>query len=369
MFFQLLYIHLFRPFLKYSPENSPLPANVSPRKLCTQAAAMISKLLRLYKRSHGLRQICNVCVYIAHSACTIHLLNLPEKNAKRDIIHGIKHLEEIAESWLCARRTLCILSVLAKRWKVDLPEEAAVVLLRTDAKFGPWSPTSTPKAVHHPSAQNQDQQSPTQVASPSLQPYSMSIAEVTTPYFPSAASPTSTTSTYPMSETHSVPPMDTSGLTFAQFQRHASDSLSHPTPNPAIYAPTTPASNHAQQSIDGQSTASASPSQLFGGADQLMRDGQDWIFRDQSQLASGFDNWTTNLDDVASWFTNTVPGTYPAAPNQNVLATDMNGGPVGSTYASALNASMANATTNAPGRMMGMDGLQGFTYDEHSWYQ
>jgi hypothetical protein len=111
MFFQLLYIHLFRPFLKYNPNNSPLPAHVSPRKLCTQAAAMISKLLRLYKRSHGLRQICNICVYIAHSACTIHLLNLPEKNAKRDIIHGVKHLEEIAEGWLCARRTLGILSV------------------------------------------------------------------------------------------------------------------------------------------------------------------------------------------------------------------------------------------------------------------
>jgi hypothetical protein len=132
MFFQLLYIHLFRPFLKYNPNNSPLPAHVSPRKLCTQAAAMISKLLRLYKRSHGLRQICNICVYIAHSACTIHLLNLPEKNAKRDIIHGVKHLEEIAEGWICARRTLGILSVLAKRWKVELPEEADAVLQRTE---------------------------------------------------------------------------------------------------------------------------------------------------------------------------------------------------------------------------------------------
>lgn len=62
MFFQLLYIHLFRPFLKYSQQTSPLPPNVSPRRLCTQAAAMISKLMRLYRRSHGLRQICNVAV-------------------------------------------------------------------------------------------------------------------------------------------------------------------------------------------------------------------------------------------------------------------------------------------------------------------
>ncbi len=127
MFFQLLFIHLFRPFLKYTQQTSPLPQNVSPRKLCTQAAGMISKLMRLYKRSHGLRQICNITVYIVHSACTIHLLNLPEKNARRDIVHGVKHLEEIAEGWLCARRTLGILSVLARKWNVELPEEAATV--------------------------------------------------------------------------------------------------------------------------------------------------------------------------------------------------------------------------------------------------
>ena len=50
--------------------------------------------MRLYKRSHGLRQICNIAVYILHTACTIHLLNLPDKNARRDITHGVKHLEE-----------------------------------------------------------------------------------------------------------------------------------------------------------------------------------------------------------------------------------------------------------------------------------
>lgn len=95
---------------------------------------------------HGLRQICNIAVYIVHSACTIHLLNLPDKNARRDIVHGVKHLEEIAEGWLCARRTLSILSMLARKWKVDLPDEAAAVLARTDSRFGRYaseSPSST----------------------------------------------------------------------------------------------------------------------------------------------------------------------------------------------------------------------------------
>ena len=116
---------------------SPLPSHVSPRKLCTQAAAGILKLFRIYKRTYGLRQICNITVYICHTACTIHLLNLPDKNASRDFIHGLKHLEEIAESWLCARRTLSMLHTVAKRWNIDLPYEAETLLARTDDKYGP----------------------------------------------------------------------------------------------------------------------------------------------------------------------------------------------------------------------------------------
>lgn len=125
--------------------------------------------MRLYKRTYGLRQICNIAVYIVHSACTIHLLNLPladaesecaldkggdgedgkekatsaseqvGKAARRDIVHGVRQLEEIAEDWLCSRRTLSILSVLARKWKIGLPEEARLVLERTDKKYGTFS--------------------------------------------------------------------------------------------------------------------------------------------------------------------------------------------------------------------------------------
>lgn len=363
MFFQLLYIHLFRPFLKYNPDNSPLPPNVSPRKQCTQAAAMISKLLRLYKRSHGLRQICNICVYIAHSACTIHLLNLPEKNAKRDIIHGIKHLEEIAEGWLCARRTLGILSVLTKRWKVDLPDEAAAVLARTDEKFGPWNEVSTPKAIRaEPAAATEHPQptSPSQPFSPSLQPYSLHIADVATPTFPTFPHPATSTSTtsyvsaLPPSRRNpsstSLPPTDLAHPTHthAQQQHHAS-------PHTTAHTPATPASSSHSHA------AGASPSQLFGGVDQLLREGQDWMVRDQSQLASGFDNWATqNLDEIASWF---------AAGGQ---VGGMNGGPVGGGYTGNGSGSGSGNGVSGGVSNMGVDpelnGLQGFTYDERSWY-
>lgn len=375
MFFQLLYIHLFRPFLKYNPNNSPLPAHVSPRKLCTQAAAMISKLLRLYKRSHGLRQICNICVYIAHSACTIHLLNLPEKNAKRDIIHGVKHLEEIAEGWICARRTLGILSVLAKRWKVELPEEAASVLSRTDQKYGPWNEVSTPKAApREPVPTIEQQTSPVDQLSPSLQPYTMNMANVATPqYLNRISNNNSSVSIDPLGrsfDVHSLPPSDANAMAYALSQHHRDQA----TPQTSSLNPATPASTQARQSIDGKSTAANSPSQLFGGVDQLMREGQDWIFRDQTQLASGFDNWNPqSIDDIASWFASTASPTngYTATTTNPVMGGEINGGPVGGVapngYANLNGNGNANPNLNGVAGMNGM-GMQGFTYDEQSWY-
>ncbi|KAL9120184.1 MAG: hypothetical protein Q9187_003263 [Circinaria calcarea] len=126
--------------------QSLLPADISPRKICIHAAAAISQLLRLYKRNYGLRRICDIAVYIAHSACTIHLLTLPEESARVNIIQGVRHLEDIAESWLCARRALHILNVLARQWKVALPEEAADVLNRADAELGFINPQG-PKSL------------------------------------------------------------------------------------------------------------------------------------------------------------------------------------------------------------------------------
>jgi hypothetical protein len=144
MFFHLQYIHLFKAFLKYTPATSPLPPHVSPWRMCGANAGAISKLMRLYKKLYDLRQICNIAVYMVQTACTIHILHLPEKTAKRDIIHGVKHLEEIAEDWLCARRALSTLSVLARKWNVELPEEAALVLQRTDEKYGTVSISDVP---------------------------------------------------------------------------------------------------------------------------------------------------------------------------------------------------------------------------------
>ncbi|KAI1431141.1 fungal-specific transcription factor domain-containing protein [Xylaria sp. CBS 124048] len=162
MFFHLQYIHLFRPFLRYTPKNSPLPLHVSPWRIYTANAGAISKLMRLYKKNYNLRQICNIAVYMLHSACTIHLLNLPERNARRDIIHGVKHLEEIAEDWRCGRRTLGIISALSRKWRVDLPDEAAQVLQRTDERWGMFNTSDIPSPESYPMTPLPDGSSPLQ---------------------------------------------------------------------------------------------------------------------------------------------------------------------------------------------------------------
>lgn len=87
------------------------------------------------------------------SACTIHLINLPTKAAKRDIVQGVKYLEEISSNWLCAKRALIVMQVMSRKYRIELPEEAEVVLSRIDTKgemFGyklEPSMSTTPKSA------------------------------------------------------------------------------------------------------------------------------------------------------------------------------------------------------------------------------
>lgn len=319
MFFHLLYIHLFRPFLKYNPSTSPLPAHVSPRKLCTQAAGSISKLMRLYKRIYGLRQICNIAVYIVHSACTIHLLNLPEKTAKRDIIHGVKHLEEIADDWLCARRTLSILSVLARKWNIDLPTEASAVLSRTDSRFGYFSTADvpSPKAEIIATTPSSSSSSPAHFQTPvNSQPilarsqtqlqqslYSYPL-DPEVPLTHSLISDISTQSLLPRLQNAVSPLSDhTDSISYSTTTNplHISPVSAYPLSrtiytNPAqSFAPsitnaTSTANNSPLTSGNRSANRNVSPSTLFGGVEQLVQS-QDWWLRDQASLAVGFENW------------------------------------------------------------------------------
>jgi hypothetical protein len=301
MFFHLLYIHLFRPFLKYHPSTSPLPSHVSPRKLSTQAACFISKLMRLYKRTYGLRQICNIAVYMVHSACTIHLLNLPEKTAKRDMVHGVKHLEEIAEDWLCARRTLSILSVLARKWKIELPEEASTVLARTDAKYGNFSTADVPSprsdiATPSPSAP---------VSSPQHTLHVQTPQKAHNQFYPTTGQNYAGSTTASMGNVGGMLNGAPNKIGRTLFSRVIVSKLASSLPPDSAFQIATPYQQRAQYIMPDSvpstlaqqqnvapaiSSAAPSPSMMFGGVDALV-ESQNWWLRDQASLAVGFENW------------------------------------------------------------------------------
>ena len=291
MFFQLLFIHLFRPFLKYKQATSPLPSHVSPRKILTHAASMISKLLRLYKRTYGLRQICNIVVYISHSACTVHLLNLPDKNAARDLVHGLKHLEEIGESWLCARRTLGILHTVAVRWNIELPEEADKTIQRAHERFGSLD---TPDRETTPKAESQ--MPPPTPMQPLPPPIAKPKAEPSVNHNLNSVNGVSSNGLYPVSAPLASP-MPTPDMP------RLDSIFSIPTPSSNGFNKKSRQQNYAmpqtQQEMWKTSQApqvqQTSPTMLFGGVDSLMQD-QEWWLRDSNQM---FANWNGMEQDAA----------------------------------------------------------------------
>ncbi|CAI7627405.1 unnamed protein product [Penicillium viridicatum] len=308
MLYQLQIIHLYRPFLKYTKANTPLPSHVSPRKICTQAAATVSKLLRIYKRGYGLKQICNIAVYIAHTTCTVHLLNLPDKNAQRDVIHGLKNLEEMAEGWLCARRTLRILDISANKWQVELPPEAISVFERTHNKWGSWGSwdqaTSPSTSDDSPIANMLQPSTSSRQFSPSAPPFPPSHAEPIPMVDP------------PMGPQYG--PLPAAQISFPSMQGmhpHQAQRPEFALPEPTYLRPQmayqftplqrsvpAPSSPHPNKWYDGSGahisppnatpTSVASPVSGYDGTENLVEESQDWWSRNANAYGIGMDGWS-----------------------------------------------------------------------------
>lgn len=321
MFYQLLFIHLYRPFLKYTKSTSPLPQHVSPRRLCTQAASAISKLLRIYKRSYGLRQICNIAVYIVHSACTIHLLNLPDRNAKRDLIHGLRNLEEIAEGWLCARRTLRILDISASKWRIDLPSEAVAVFERAYAKWGSWGAWdhgSSPVASEESPTIGKSGFSSTVLAGQSTQgdlststqqqhesqppvnriPFATTAPPFQSPLFSNIINLYPTGSNRPSFSNYAQQPPRTSPpepgylQSGPQIAFSQSTAMQQPQQQDVWSVGQDIPCNNSNSSNSPVPVTGTPPMPVFNSvADNAVDESQDWWLRDQSAFALGMENW------------------------------------------------------------------------------
>ena len=296
MFCQLLYIHLFRPFVKYNQKTSPLPPQVSPRRLCTQAAAAISKLMRLYKRTYGLRQICNIAVYIAHSACTIHLLNLPDKGAKRDVVYGVRHLEEIAEGWPCADRTLSMLRIFAQRWNIQLPSEAEAVLGPIQYDENTREELSSPPSVTTLLASESTIEYP---ADNGRLPLS-SNSRVVPPSSSSSASSTSSLGMATTTLSQPAPPLSDDPRLLVHVEPQADQGFNAPPPfatQPQQQLSALDVAMSLSSAPDPvTSTAAAlsqqpSPSVVLSSTNGLVQESGDWWYKDQSAYQTGFENW------------------------------------------------------------------------------
>ena len=321
MFYNLLFIHLFRPFLKYNPANTPLPPHVSPRKMCTQAAARISKLLRLYNRTYGLRQVCNIVVYIAHAATTIHILNLPNRDAARDILHGVRQLDDIAQAWPCARRTLATLARQVRKWDIQLPDDAATALARAVARYGedttgaspppaangPVAPpppdpdaTSGPhsisptlqqahRLVHSDSRQPRRPEGPASTAMPSSD-NDPALLNSTLPSLVGDAGPPVASSTVPVIGgvvPQAPQPFAAAQTAPAPWTFAASGGSENAEPPMGIASDTGPSM------LPGPAPLSAQHSALFTPLTALFEQGRDWWYRDQSQIYNSWPDLTS----------------------------------------------------------------------------
>lgn len=112
--------------------------------------------------------------------------------------------------------------------------------------------------------------------------------------------------------------------------------------------------------------AGASPSDMFGGVESLLKDSQDWVFQDQAQLAVGFDNWNalTGQEDWMESRPSPTGGPYaanPAASAPPANNAQVNGYPAG--YTNVGMAGMGGVNT-------GINGYANLTnYNENEWYQ
>lgn len=228
--------------------------------------------------------------------------------AKKDIVHGLKSLEEIAESWPCAHRTLRILDILARKWNVDLPNEARIILKRTHAKFGSWGSwdqvepsshtenASIPRSPQDPPVTSADYPIPDPMSGPA----EPANSQVTSVMSSSTSFPQYQSNTPPILAPHQLDFMQSTQPTTSAASQHTVQTIHGHTgvdlePNgwmkPAGVVPTCGDSNTA--------VSTQSPF-LLDAPGNTADQNQEWWLKDQNSLAFGLENWPESWDAVTT---------------------------------------------------------------------
>ncbi|KAF3895922.1 hypothetical protein GTR04_1712 [Trichophyton interdigitale] len=248
--------------------------------------------------------------------CTVQALAL-----MRDIAHGLKHLEEIAESWLCARRTLRILDLLSKRWKVELPEEALSVIERSRARFGS---TSSWEQMQSPSSSGASPKLHDRVQAPE-QPTHPPTHE---PAKSSTASAVMNTQATPHTSTYSAPVQ----ISQEDVTQHQSSSTEQLPAEHEMPSKSNGSSGKQKLSTVPQPRMNTTPSlgndipmglpqsPTFIDSDKLLQASQNWWLKDQNALALGMDNWSSSWGTPNEGTGNTMD--YPTSGSNSIPPTE-----------------------------------------------
>lgn len=194
-----------------------------------------------------------------------------------------------------------VLSAQARMWQIELPEDAAYVLARTDVRFGSLgtSTTQPPQHGHLTSAALQSartirEQNPTDSRQQGGTHQQHTRSEVQSAVYSSAPMRDSNYSMkFPLAaELAAQGDQSSSGLSTQQMAYGMiADLRGNTLPEEQRFgtqqAPTT-----SQPSRKRRLPSTADTSSMFGGVEALLREGQDWWMKDQSQIALGFDNWS-----------------------------------------------------------------------------
>ena len=192
-----------------------------------------------------------------------------------------------------------------------MPEEAEMVYTRIKTKWGltpgapsPASPESLANMAHQISAQpvpdlmarniQQQQQQSQNMRHPIVQ-YQMGLSA------PMAPSPAQTVDSRRTSGGMSLPPASAAELSRDAQRIRPSTYLTKAQQDAWNAHQARMATNVAARSSSmAEGKGDQNAAKMFGGVDSLMEETQDWIFKDQNQFATGFENWGSEPPDWGS---------------------------------------------------------------------
>lgn len=149
---------LFRPYIKLDLSG----ANLYPRDTCTFCANEISSIMSTLRAMYGLRRVNLAVVNRLMSSLTIHLLNLPSEQSASNLAQGLQDLQAMSLNHQFAARCIDIISSLATKWNISLPESIISLQLRKKANSQrqiPSPPSSNFWAASIPRKESSDNSS------------------------------------------------------------------------------------------------------------------------------------------------------------------------------------------------------------------